>query len=545
MSDDAERNVSCLEARHRQKDLMDLVKGNGPWQWSILIVALLCAIPDGSNNFSMTFIAPNVDHWCSRPPGTNISVQYWEEFALPPDDKQCSRSEGGNASRETIYCDSWEYDDSIYSSTIVSQWNLVCDREWLISMSKSIFIAGVFLSSTLFAYLSDKFGRKPLVLVSNVLAIVGGTSCIFSSSFLMFAISRFFVAAAVSAADHAATVLMIEIVSPEYRSPYYCGISLAWIAGALHLPLIAWWLRDWISIELVLILPSVLLLATWWLLPESPRWLLAQNKAEEALEILSKAAKRNGMEVSDNKLKEMVTNLKESNDDKNTGIRVLDLFKSELRLRTFVMWFIWCATTFTYYGISYNTNELAGNPFINFALYFAIEIPSTILVLIVIQYKGRRSSLAVGLAVAGVACLLVYPIPEDLVWMRTLLSLFGKFCISATFALLGLFTTEVFPTHLRNTGYGSASAVARFAAILAPFVRELGRSSHPLIPQILFGSVSITGGGLALLLPETTNCSVPDTCREAAEISRKTSFKKPSEKTWILNDLKNRKDIES
>ncbi|GBN50585.1 hypothetical protein AVEN_182442-1 [Araneus ventricosus] len=91
MSDDTEGNVSCFEDRHRQKDLMDLVKGNGPWQWSILIVALLCAIPDGSNNFSMTFIAPNVDHWCSRSPGTNISVQYWKEFVLPPDDKQCSR----------------------------------------------------------------------------------------------------------------------------------------------------------------------------------------------------------------------------------------------------------------------------------------------------------------------------------------------------------------------------------------------------------------------------------------------------------------------
>ncbi|GBN55621.1 hypothetical protein AVEN_258046-1, partial [Araneus ventricosus] len=71
-----------------------------------------------------------------------------------------------------------------------------------------------------------------------------------------------------------------------------------------------------------------------------------------------------------------------------------------------------CASSFTYYGISYNTNELAGNPFINFALYLATEILSTILVLTAIQYKGRRRSLAVGLAVAGVACLLVYPIPE-------------------------------------------------------------------------------------------------------------------------------------
>ncbi|CAL1293372.1 unnamed protein product [Larinioides sclopetarius] len=420
---DTERKEPCLEARYCQKDLMDLVKGNGPWQWSILIMAIICAIPSGSNNFSMTFIAPNVDHWCGRPPGTNISVQNWKESSLPPHDKQCSRykfinisesseGDGGNASRETISCNSWEYDYSIYSSTIVSKWNLVCDREWLISMSKSIFIAGVFLSSTLFAYLTDKFGRKPLILVSNVLAITGGISCIFSNSFLMFAISRFFVAAAVSATDHAATVLVIETVSPEYRSPYYCGISLAYLAGALELPLIAWWLRDWIWIESLLILPSVLLLATCWLLPESPRWLLSQKKAEEALEILSRAAKRNELDISDIKLKEMVKNLKEPKDDENVGIRILDLFKSELRLRTFVMWFIWCATTFTYYGISYNTNELAGNPFINFALYFTIEIPATILVLIAIQYKGRRKSLAAGLTVAGMACLLIYLIPE-------------------------------------------------------------------------------------------------------------------------------------
>ncbi|GBN65242.1 hypothetical protein AVEN_239322-1, partial [Araneus ventricosus] len=54
-------------------------------------------------------------------------------------------------------CDSWEYDDSIYASTILGKFNLVCDREWLISMSKSIFIAGYFVSNIIFGYLSDKY----------------------------------------------------------------------------------------------------------------------------------------------------------------------------------------------------------------------------------------------------------------------------------------------------------------------------------------------------------------------------------------------------
>ncbi|CAL1296783.1 unnamed protein product [Larinioides sclopetarius] len=447
-----------------------------------------------------------------------------------------------SAIRETVACDSWEYDTSIYNSTIVSQWNLVCDREWLVSMSKSIFVAGYVLSSTLFAYLTDRFGRKPLVLACNIVAIVSGISCLFSTSFLMFAISRFFVAAGTTGSDHAASILMVEVVSPKYRAPYYIGIGMGWLAGALHLPLIALLLRDWMWMEALIILPSVLFLSIWWLLPESPRWLLAHGKTNEAMKILSKAAKTNGLKISEVKLTEMVTSLKEPDETEKPKTRVLQLLSSELRLRTFVMWFIWTVTAFVYYGIVYNTNELAGDPFVNFAIYNLIDIPAVFLTLTVIHYKGRRRPLAAYLTCAGLACLLVYSIPEDLRWLRKCVSLFGKFCISSTFSVLGLFTTEIFPTLLRNTGYGSASAVSRIGAFLAPFVRDLGRANHPVIPQILFGVLSVTAGGLALILPETSHCSVPDTIKEAAGISRKNESEKHPEEKWILledfNDMK-------
>ncbi|GFU28687.1 hypothetical protein NPIL_203211 [Nephila pilipes] len=199
---------------------MDFVGGEGRWQRWIFVVILMCSVPDAGHNFAMSFLAPNLDHWCARPPHLNVSVEEWKAIALPPNDKHCSRYRNLNISdfhqdhfihnftkRETVACDSWEYDKSVYRSTVLSEWNLVCDREWLVSMSKSIFLAGYFISSTVFSFLADKYGRRLLITVCNIIAVVSASICIFSTSFLMFAICRFFIAVGVTATDNTAFVL--------------------------------------------------------------------------------------------------------------------------------------------------------------------------------------------------------------------------------------------------------------------------------------------------------------------------------------------------
>ncbi|XP_055946439.1 organic cation transporter-like protein isoform X1 [Argiope bruennichi] len=532
MAEDSKENS---ERDTEQKDLMELVNGNGPWQWMIFAMIFVVSIPDGSTNMSMTFFAPNLDYWCARPQGINLSVQEWKEVGLPPDDSKCSRYrfvnishsslaqlENNRFSNETTVCNSWEFDDSFYTSTIVSQWNLVCDREWLVSVSKSTFIIGYIFSSSIFAYLADRFGRKPIAMLCNVLAIISGICTIFSTSFLMFAIARAFAGIGVTGTANITFILLLEIITPEHRSPYFMGIGLAWVVGALHLPLIAWLLRDWIWMETVILIPSVLFLFCWWWFPESPHW-LAHGKRDQALKVLSKAAKMNGVDVSDAKLEEILLKTEKSYEDETPGVSVMQLFHPELRLRTLAMWFIWSATAFVYYGITYNTNELAGNPFVNFTLYNLTEVPATILSFIVIQYKGRRWPLSISLIITALCSFLVYLIPADPWWIRTSVSLLGICSISGTFGIIGLFTAEIFPTLLRNIGVGSASTVARFAASMAPFVRELERATHPVVPQILYGVVCIISAGLSLLLPETMNCSIPDTIKEAAKISRKNS----------------------
>lgn len=125
---------------------------------------------------------------------------------------------------------------------------------------------------------------------------------------------------------------------------------------------IAWFLRDWRNLQLAVSLPGFLFLATWWILPESPRWLLAMGKTQEVMTILKKAAKVNGRELPhniDKKLMPAATMEPESGS-------VMDLFKThQLRKNTFLLFVIWFSVYLVYYGLVLNVGNIGGDIYIN------------------------------------------------------------------------------------------------------------------------------------------------------------------------------------
>lgn len=65
-----------------------------------------------------------------------------------------------------------------------------------------------------------------------------------------------------------------------------CLFDTFWSVGVILLPLIAYIDPNYSSIFLMISLPTILLIALWFLIPESPRWLLRKGHIDSAYEVL-------------------------------------------------------------------------------------------------------------------------------------------------------------------------------------------------------------------------------------------------------------------
>ena len=98
------------------------------------------------------------------------------------------------------------------------------------------------------------------------------------------------------------------------------------------------------------------------------------------------------------------------------------------------------------------------------------------------------------------------------------MSLIGKFGATASFAIVFVYTAEMFPTEIRSTAVGASSLCGRIGGILAPQIAMLDTIWDPL-PLLVMGTGSLIGGILVFVfLPETLGKKLPDSMQEALNL---------------------------
>ncbi|CAL1297541.1 unnamed protein product [Larinioides sclopetarius] len=309
----------------------------------------------------------------------------------------------------------------------------------------------------------------------------------------------------------------METVGPKHHEEVGIAIQFGFVLGYVTLAGVAWFFRHWFWLQLVISLAFLPFAPAFRVVPESPRWLQTRGKTEKLKQLLATAAR-----VNRRKLKAEAIEFIERKDIEEDGSRksatMFQMMKlPNLRKRTFKMIYLWFVNAFLYYAVAYSTSDLAGDPYVNCFLAGVVEIPARGLVFFGIKKWGRRPTLVLNMALAGAFFLADLAGPGDVAWLRTAFAMACKFCATASFTVLYLYTTEVFPTEVRNAALGSCSMCSRVGSILAPFLRDLGKM---VPPSAINASLALTGALLALTLPETRGLELPDTLQEGEDLGR-------------------------
>ena len=500
------------------EDVMEWCCGSGRWQVLVIGYMSIIWLILPAISMSMMFVGASPQFKCADGFDANVTFA-----SLPADAPQCHQL--GDASAP---CSRWAFDTSVYESTVVTEWDLVCARKPLLSMLQSWLMLGGILGSVISGQLADWLGRRPVFLITAV-AMVG---CSFAQAlvrdYASFAAVRFVTGVVMAALVGCHCVMTMELSGRSTRAAVGTLSALPFPVGIMLLAAGSYALRSHQQLLLAYAVPFLFLLSNYWLRPESPHWLVVQGRFAEAHAILERGARCNGHQMPpreqvlammrrarDGLLAREAAARRDSGGARH-GWRQLASSPTLVRY-TLVSGFICFVISGSYFGITFDTTQLSASPHLAGVLSGLVEIPSY-LVYPLLDRLGRRASLVAFLLTAAVAMLLVLADRQPALWLT--LGLVAKFGVSAAFGGVFVLVAECIPTTVRGLAFGVCQMGVRLGGAVAPFVVDLVSDLHPAAPSAVFGVAVLSAGLATLLLPETNHRPLPET---AADIERSSA----------------------
>lgn len=396
---------------------------------------------------------------------------------------------------------------SVVLPMIIKEFDMSALEQGLIAAST---LAGIFFGGPVFGQLADRFGRRTIFLIDLVAFVVLGLSQAFVGDFLWLFILRFALGLAIGAEYAIGATMLAEFVPRKGRGMRLASLETAWYGGFLLAVIVAYLLVavgvDWRWILASGALPGLATLILRQGLPESPRWLVSNDQEDEAREIVDEHLGEEYFEDED---------LGEDSGDSEDQAVFADLFRRDMWRRTaFACIFFTCLVApyfaiftfapqvFAALGVSDPKASIIGSNSIAFV--------GALAGMLVIEKVGRRPLLLTSFYVMIVTLAVIGA------WGSApgviLVVCFGLFAFFNAISgdLTGVYPSEIFPSELRSTGVGFASAVSRIGAAGGTFLLPLGIKAFGIGPSVLIGAAICVGGLVVthLWAPETTDLSL-------------------------------------
>uniref|UniRef100_A0A287AXB5 Major facilitator superfamily (MFS) profile domain-containing protein n=1 Tax=Sus scrofa TaxID=9823 RepID=A0A287AXB5_PIG len=412
--------------------------------------------------------------------------------------------------------DGWVYDRSSFSSTIVTEWDLVCDYQSQKPLVQFAFMAGMLLGGFIYGCLSDRFGRKVILRWCLLQLAISGTCAAFAPNFLLYCSLRFWSGCSTVVAMSNNWMLVIEWIRSQSKAWVITLMNCAFSMGQIMLGALALVFRDWRTLQLVVSLPFfVFLFLSRWLV-ESARWLIITNKPEEGLKELQKVARRNGLKNIEATLnmEGLRATMQEELEAARTKTTLLDLFRTpNLRKRICLLFFVRFANAIPFYGIFINLQYFGSNIFLFQVIFGILTASVRFAALLFLSHMDRRPTVMLFMCLLGLSILANMFVPQG-ERRQTLGERKRPFPI-----LQGsqwshfVHYTELIPTLVRATASGLENLAARGGATLAPLLMTVA-VYLPTLPWIIYAVSPILGGLVIFFLPETRNLPLPDTIQD-------------------------------
>ncbi|XP_055550102.1 carcinine transporter [Wyeomyia smithii] len=537
-------------------DLDELLPAIGEFgRYQKLLLWLIClpaCIPCGFCAFNQLFMTdvPG-DYWCVIPELQNFSVEERRQYGIPvvesdgvEEFSKCTRYAVdwkdilSNTDAESVFpnsswpveqCrDGWEYNTTEVKSSIVIDFDLVCEYDIYPTLGLVALNTGGPVGVYLFGMLNDRAGRRTSYFSCLATLLLGSFITAASSDFRMWAFSRVIVGLTIPAVYQIPFIIALELVGPNYRSFVTVMTCTFYTFGLMMLAGVTYLVRDWVELTLYTSVPFLLYFLYLIIMPESPRWLLMKGKLEEALKILEQMAKVNGKKFPTafkNKLQERVLAEKSRTVKKEeVSIGAFDLCRTpNMRLKTILITLNWFVNETVYLGLSYYGPSLGENQYLSFFLSSLVEIPSYVICWIAMDRWGRRWPMCMLMILGGISCVATVVLPEDAVTETLILYLLSKAALSASFLIIYPFAGELYPTQVRGVGIGTSSYIGGLGLIVIPFITYLGKENL-ILPLVIMGCISVAGGFTGLRLPETLHHRLPQTLEDGEQFGKDWTF---------------------
>ncbi|CAL8116231.1 unnamed protein product [Orchesella dallaii] len=512
------------------EDVMRQLGDFGPYQLRQHLLHVLTSFLAGIHMLSLHFVAPTPEHRCyiEQVDSGGESLDSLHKY-IPLDSNgqldACLKYDGIGANHTVVSCDGhYFYNTTYYTSSRVIDWDLVCDRRWMRALLQSVYMFGVGLGAYILGSMADTMGRKPILYLSGIFQLIFGIICAFMPYYSLLAVSLFFYGAFGSGGAYVTGfVLSMELVGASKRTVCGTAFSFTFALGVMLVALWAFLIPNFQVLQIVYAAHSLLLIAHWCLVDESIRWLWGQNRKLEALEIAEKAVQVNGKYFVNHyqdalsETPEVATSAATTDKEEAKG-GMLNMFRHpNLRYRALNVAYNWFANSLVYYGLSFNTGTLPGNPFFIFFLNGLAELPGYAIVIGLVDKTGRRSLSSLLLFVGGFSCVVIAYMSKGA--LVTTIAMIAKIAVSGSFAIIYNYTAELFPTVVRNSAVGLSSIAARTSGMLTPQIILLDSIGKEL-PSVIFGVVAMLAAFFALFLPETLNKEMPQTLEDGENFGR-------------------------